>query len=160
MRSKRGPLLLLALVLVLAWGCAFQRPAGHHYHVDPVSARLILRAARSQLGEPYAYGGHSPNTGFDCSGLVYWCYRSYGSIMPRTAREQYKVGVPVDRRDLQAGDLVFFETASGPEQPSHVGIMLDHRRFIHAPAGGQVVREDELRNNFWNHSYYGARRIE
>ena len=152
--------LALLLGLAFAWGCA-GAPARHRRrHVVPVPARLIVLSARSQLGAPYAYGGDDPSTGFDCSGLVWWCWMRHGSRLPRTAQGQYRVGVPVARRDLRAGDLVFFVTASGPDQPSHVGIMINHDWFIHSPASGEYVREDELSNNFWRRSYYGARRIE
>lgn len=157
-RVKAVGALLLASALV--WGCASPQPPERRFTVPPVPAREIIKAALSQRGKSYAYGGRSPRTGFDCSGLVYWCYLRCGSHMPRTVRDQYRVGVAVARRDLQAGDLVFFATATFGSQPSHVGIMLDHYRFIHAPASGQYVREDELRNNYWNHAYYGARRVE
>jgi cell wall-associated NlpC family hydrolase len=152
---------LAALLLAagLAWGCAEEARRPDADEARPVPAYAILKAARSQMGKPYAYGGHSPHTGFDCSGLVYWCYRQYDSVLPRTVRGQYRLGVAVARPELRAGDLVFFSTASGL-QPSHVGIMLNHDRFIHAPAGGEMVREDELRNNYWRRTFYGARRIE
>jgi cell wall-associated NlpC family hydrolase len=150
----------LALLTGLGSGCFAPRRMVRHYDVRPVPARAILSAARSQLGKPYAYGGDNPHMGFDCSGLVYWCYKIYGSVLPREAHEQFFLGVPVSRRDLRAGDLVFFDTASGPAKPGHVGIMLNHERFIHAPATGETVREDELANNYWKRTFYGARRIE
>jgi cell wall-associated NlpC family hydrolase len=159
MSRWRAPL-ALGLAAGLAAGCFSPRHRIRHYDPKPVPAIAIIRAARSQLGKPYAYGGRSSITGFDCSGLVYWCYRRYGSILPRTAREQYALGVAVGRDDLQPGDLVFFDTASGPDKPAHVGIMVSRDRFIHSPASGQSVREDELRNNYWKKTYYGARRIE
>jgi cell wall-associated NlpC family hydrolase len=154
---------VLAAVLwaaAFAAGCAGPRRVSHHYNVKPVPARAILKAAVSQLGKPYAYGGHDPHAGFDCSGLVYWCYGQFGSAMPRTAHEQFRVGAPVAKSELRAGDLVFFDTASGPEKPGHVGIMLNHGRFIHSPGSGETVREDELANNYWKKTYYGARRVE
>lgn len=156
------PRVLIALCLLagLSWGCFAPSSTVRHYRVRPVPARAIVRAACAQLGERYAWGGCSPNTGFDCSGLVYWCYSEYGSLLPRTARELFRIGVPVSRRELRAGDLVFFNTTGGPRQPSHVGIMLSHDRFIHAPASGELVREDELSNNYWKRTYYGARRID
>jgi cell wall-associated NlpC family hydrolase len=150
----------LFLAASLSWGCFASVRPRRHFVVVPVPAKAIVEAALSQLGKPYAYGGRSSITGFDCSGLVYWCYRRNGSIIPRTAREQFDLGVPVRKRDLRAGDLVFFDTASGPNKPAHVGIMINRERFIHSPASGQTVREDELINNYWKKVYYGARRIE
>lgn len=158
MRGVRAVAALL-LAMGLAWGCAQARRRPAADDARPVPADAILKAARSQLGRPYAYGGHSPHTGFDCSGLVYWCYHQYGSVLPHSVRGQYRLGVEVARSELCAGDLVFFDTAGGP-QPTHVGIMMNHDRFIHSPAGGEMVREDELRNNYWKRTFYGARRIE
>ncbi|HTB21503.1 MAG TPA: C40 family peptidase [bacterium] len=154
--------LLAALLLAagLSWGCFATLEPVRHYVVRPVPARAIVQAALSQLGKPYAYGGRSSITGFDCSGLVYWCYRRNGSVLPRTAQEQYTLGIGVRKHDLRAGDLVFFDTASGRNKPAHVGIMISHDRFIHSPSSGETVREDELRNNYWKRVYYGARRIE
>ncbi len=162
MRPSRAALAaVLALGLALSWGCAGVRTrSDRRFRAVPVPARNLVRAARSQMGVPYAYGGSEPRTGFDCSGLVFWCYRRCGGRVPRTAWEQFHVGTPVPRARLRAGDLVFFATASGGHQPSHVGIMVNHRWFIHAPAAGQYVRLDELDNNYWRRTYYGARRVE
>jgi|SRR5665213_1502010 len=157
---RRGVFAVLGLVAGLAWGCAAPQTRVQHYVVRPVPPKAVLKLALAQLGKPYAYGGDNPHEGFDCSGLVYWCYHQFHSNLPRLASEQYHAGQAVEKGDLRAGDLVFFDTASGRKKPAHVGIMLNRDRFIHAPAGGEPVREDELRNNYWKKTYYGARRIE
>lgn len=162
MLRTRQARVLAALLWTAAFAaaCVAPRRVVRHYNVRPVPAKAILRAAVSQLGKPYAYGGDDPRMGFDCSGLVYWCYGEYGSVIPRTAHEQFRMGEAVPRTQLRAGDLVFFDTASGPDKPGHVGIMISHQRFIHSPGSGETVREDELANNYWKKTYFGARRIE
>jgi cell wall-associated NlpC family hydrolase len=137
-------------------GCSGARPK--RYDVKPVPGKVILREAKAQIGVPYRYGGADPKKGFDCSGLVWWCYRQHGSSTPRTARELFKVGDEVRTSDLEPGDLVFFDTARG-SKPGHVGIYSGDGRFVHAPASRGKVREDELINNYWRKAWYGARRI-
>jgi murein DD-endopeptidase len=159
--ARRAFVAAAAFLLVGAVsGCVAPRRTVRRVQVHPVPATAILKLAKSQLGRNYAYGGSDPSTGFDCSGLVWWCYSKFGSILPRTAKGMFAVGTPVERRDLRAGDLVFFDTASGRDRPSHVGIMVNHERFIHSPASGENVCEDGLSNNYWKRAYYGARRIE
>jgi cell wall-associated NlpC family hydrolase len=164
MRGVRAGLAAAAISALCSTGCFYlhrTRPAQQHvWTPQPVPAAKIIHAAVSQLGKPYAYGGSAPSTGFDCSGLVWWCYEQFGSEMPPTAHQMFHLGVPVSRSELKAGDLVFFDTASSSVKPAHVGIMVNHYRFIHSPAAGETVREDDLSNNFWKKTYYGARRIE
>ena len=158
MRLRAGALALLALALLA--GCASAPPVKpSKMWVKPVAGPAIVRMARTQMGKPYASGGHDPATGFDCSGLVWWCYQQFDSQMPRRASEQYKVGDAVERRDMKPGDLVFFDTGVKPK-PGHIGIYVGNGRFLHAPATGEQVREDELQNNYWRRSFVGARRIE
>ncbi len=97
--------------------------------------------AKKFLGVPYVWGGESPS-GFDCSGLAQYCYAQIGISIPRTAREQFKIGkfIPPDRTDVLApGDLVFFGTNGDPNLVHHVGIYVGGGSFINAPATGEVV---------------------
>jgi cell wall-associated NlpC family hydrolase len=150
----RAALACLAAALVLS-GCG-GAPVRHS--IKPVPGDVVLREAKSQIGVPYHYGGRDPRTGFDCSGLVYYIYKKHDSILPRDARELYKLGDEVAKRDLKPGDLVFFDTQR--TKPGHVGIFAGDGRFVHAPSTGGRVREDELENNYWKHAWMGARRIE
>lgn len=118
--------------------------------------RRIVQSALGFLGTPYRWGGPSPQTGFDCSGLVMTSYRLSGIALPRTSREQYAGGVPVERRDLRDADLVFFATGGG-RIPSHVGIYIGDGRFVHAPASGGVVRVDELSSDYYRRHYLSGR---
>src|SRR5689334_12954072 len=107
------------------------------------SARVIPTAER-YLGTPYRYGGTSPITGFDCSGFVQYVFARNAVKLPRTSRQQAKVGsaLPRNFRALSAGDLVMFAERGAPI--SHVAIYAGHNRIIHASASGGAVRFDDL----------------
>ena len=116
----------------------------------------ILDLAREQLGISYVYGGASPATGFDCSGLVYYCFTKNGYSMNRTASGQYRQGTDVAKEDLQPGDLVFFASTGG-WYIGHVGIYLGDGEFIHASSGGRRIMINKLSETYWTKYYYGAR---
>ena len=106
----------------------------------------------------YKYGGVSPNTGWDCSGYVHHVFReAAGVILPRDAASMSAQGKAVSRRELQPGDLVFFNTLK--RAFSHVGIYLGDNRFIHAPATGKVVQISSMASDYWARRYNGGRRI-
>ena len=118
---------------------------------------LVVRAL-SFVGVNYRHGGETPETGFDCSGLVRHVYReSLGLLLPRTSRDISRVGESVHRDALQPGDLVFFNTLR--RGFSHVGIYLGEDRFVHAPAKGGEVRIEDMRKAYWVKRFNGARRI-
>jgi cell wall-associated NlpC family hydrolase len=120
-------------------------------------AEALLQALMT-LGVDYRNGGSSPATGFDCSGLVAHVFReAWGLRLPRTAHEQSATGIPVSLSELQAGDLVFYDTLGRPY--SHVGIYLGDGKFVHAPKSGAQVRVENLRNGYWTKRFNGARRI-
>ena len=107
---------------------------------DPtVTGSSVVADAEQYLGVPYQWGGTSPTTGFDCSGLVQHVYGDLGISLPRTSQEQVTVGTPVaSLADAQPGDLVFFEpSASGP---GHVGIYIGNGQMIDAPHTGTDVQ--------------------
>jgi hypothetical protein len=116
----------------------------------------IVKTARSFRGVPYRWGGASPDRGVDCSGLAMAVYRLNGLKLPRTSRGQYNTGTCVDKNNLSAGDLVFFETAE-KGNISHVGIYVGNGNFVHAPSSGKKVREDRLSNKYYRERYVGAR---
>jgi hypothetical protein len=116
----------------------------------------VVRTALGFLGQPYRWGGPSPESGFDCSGLTMTSYRLHGLALPRTAERQFSVGRPVDSRDLKDGDLVFFAT-SGGGRASHVGLYVGRGRFIHAPGRGKVVRVDDLAARYYEQRFLGGR---
>ena len=114
--------------------------------------------ALGMIGVDYRYGGETPEGGLDCSGLVRYVFQQVtGVTLPRTSRELARVGAPVKRADLQAGDLVFFDTRRFAN--SHVGIYLGDDRFIHAPSRGSEVEIAQLDNSYWRKHFNGARRL-
>jgi len=119
-------------------------PAGPGH---PEAATIALR----YLGVPYLWGGASPSSGFDCSGLVMYVYAQLGISLPHYAAAQYQLGSPVDRDQLQPGDLVFFDALD------HVGIYIGGGQFVHAPQTGDVVKITPLSD--FGSSYVGARRL-
>lgn len=116
----------------------------------------LIQTAMDFLGVPYRNGGSDPS-GFDCSGLVQWVFARHGTMLPRETKDQYRVGRDVDLRDVQPGDLIFFETVS--RGASHVGIVIGEGRFIHAPNSSGVVRVEPYTANYWIRRYVGARRV-
>ena len=116
----------------------------------------ILRTAERFLGVPYRWGGESTTEGFDCSGLTMVVYRLNGLELPRTSADQWRAGRPVDRDEMDRGDLVFFATRGG-SRISHVGIYLGGDLFLHAPRRGTVIQTDSLASDYYRSRYVGAR---
>lgn len=122
----------------------------------PVDSKgaAIVEVARRYLGTPYLWGGSSPKTGFDCSGLVQFAAAQAGVKIPRTSQEQFRAGRPVAPSQLQPGDSVFFEPTSAG--PGHTGIYIGGGRFLQSPHTGDVVKISTLAGR---KDYVGARRF-
>jgi cell wall-associated NlpC family hydrolase len=120
------------------------------HHGAPAFGIRVVSYARHFLGIPYRYGGSSPGSGFDCSGLVRFVYRHFGIALPHSSWADLSHGRRVSRRSLRAGDLVFFYGAG------HVGIYVGHGRFIDAPHTGARVRISTMGAYS---GYYAARRL-
>ncbi|HNS55704.1 MAG TPA: NlpC/P60 family protein [Smithellaceae bacterium] len=116
----------------------------------------LVQTAREFIGVPYLWGGTSPETGFDCSGLTMTVYQLNGLDLPRHSATQYDAGNPIDKKNLQKGDLVFFATNSDGKV-SHVGIYIGNGRFIHAPSRGKNIRIESMSCNFFARRFVGAR---
>lgn len=122
------------------------------------SAQDLILKGFELIGINYRFGGTNPDTGLDCSGFVQVVFKdAMGILLPRSAREQSEVGAVVDRQELKAGDLVFFNTMR--RAFSHVGIYLGDNRFMHAPRTGAEVRIEDMRQSYWLQRYNGARRL-
>jgi len=125
----------------------------------------LVAEAGTGTGKTLAYlvpallaGGKSPDSGFDCSGLVAHVFsEAYGIRLPHNARAQSEYGVRVSLSELRAGDLVFYNTLNRPF--SHVGIYLGDGRFVHAPKSGAQVRVEPISGRYWMQRFNGARRI-
>lgn len=119
------------------------------------TGNAIVAEAEKYLGVPYVWGGESPN-GFDCSGLVQYICNSLGIDVSRVAEDQFANGIAVNRDELMAGDLVFFEKNG---YIHHVGIYAGNNMMIHAPHTGDVVKYTSLDNDYYKNEYAGARRV-
>jgi cell wall-associated NlpC family hydrolase len=144
-------------------GCAGPRAMPEsmpQQRLGPPSAErseALLQAVLA-LGADYRYGGDSPTTGYDCSGLVAHVFeQAWGLELPHNARAQSEIGTPVSLAELQPGDLVFFDTQH--RAYSHVGIYLGNGRFVHAPKTGARVRVARLQSSYWMRRFDGARRL-
>lgn len=116
----------------------------------------IANYALQFVGCPYVYGGTSPS-GFDCSGLVYYCFGQYGISLKRTADDQMNNnGTAVSRSNLQVGDLVFFGYGGYAD---HVGIYIGNNNFVHAANPSSGVRISSMDETYYVNKYLGARRI-
>lgn len=140
---------------------AVQEPAptvlSKFQHLTNRASELALNAL-SMVGIRYKYGGTTPESGLDCSGLVRFVFKeAWGKNLPRTAQEISQVGEKIDTKDLQPGDLVFYNTLK--RSFSHVGIYLGDNKFIHSPSGGGEVRVESMDVGYWKARFNGARRI-
>lgn len=121
------------------------------------ASELALRAM-GMVGINYKFGGTTPENGLDCSGLVRHVFKeAWGAILPRTSEEISQLGDKVDPKDLQPGDLVFYNTLK--RGFSHVGIYLGGKKFIHSPSAGGQVRIENMDIAYWKKRFNGARRI-
>ena len=165
---------LLVLVLAIGGGACATRSAGAPVPrpfpgaalppsatepanvVSPAALPALISTALSFRGVPYRNGGIDP-TGFDCSGFVQYVYAQHGLALPREVRTQYLVGREIDRDDVQAGDLIFFETVT--RGASHVGMAIGGDQFVHAPSSTGVVRVERFTSSYWGPRFVGARRV-
>ena len=156
----RRPLLVLVLLTTIALSWAQAALAAVHWHPGDSQtrhdrlqklARRVVSYARHQVGVAYSYGGSSPATGFDCSGLVYAAYRSIGWKIPRSSWDQLRVGRRVSFARLRPGDLLFTEGGG------HVQLVVSTRAAISAPQTGERVRYVPLAQ--LRPEFAGARRV-
>lgn len=131
--------------------------AASNKSASPVRSKLMSRA-NSLRGTPYRYGTSGGGT-FDCSGFTSAMYRKVGVKLPRTAAEQFGVGLHVAKSSLSKGDLVFFRNTAGRRGISHVGIYSGNGMFIHASSRGHAVRIDTLNSGYYSSHFAGGRRL-
>jgi len=149
-------------LLVLSLGALLALLPGSALASGTKSQRLVrsksfstgaVSYAKRLVGVPYRYGGSTPRSGFDCSGLVSFVYRHFGITLPRTSYGQFGTGRSVARAALRPGDLVFFDGVG------HVGMYVGGGRFIHSPSSGKRVQVSSLSESWYRSRYVGARRL-
>lgn len=119
----------------------------------------LINTAMGMIGIRYRFGGSTAQTGFDCSGFVRAIYQdAVGHLLPRKAVEQAKATQKIDKKELQPGDLVFFNTMR--RTFSHVGMYVGDGQFIHSPSRGKSVRVENMNSSYWAKRFNGARRVE
>lgn len=164
--ARRGGFAVLAVFALGLAGCGGPEAIrgdpphdrGHARSADPASANAILMRAIGLVGTPYRYGGNTPESGFDCSGLVNYVFRDMLDLrLPRTSRDLAAMQGPKVATDrLAPADLVFFGRGG---EVTHVGIYVGEGRFVHAPRTGGTVRLDRLDGPYWRDHYSGAKRV-
>jgi hypothetical protein len=157
-------LLLSSLLLVFLLSGCFSTKQANVFKPETITKSLynfnqervnqILKTAFSQVGNPYRYGGNTPETGFDCSGFVGWVYKQFGLSLPRSARDMMSAGEPISREELRPGDLVFFNYTY-----YHVGIYTGNDKYIHSPRTGKRIEEVNLSSKGRGDHFLAARRI-
>ncbi len=155
-------ILALTLSLVLG-GCSTAPPAYRNQASLTVPARLspeqandITIYAVGLIGTLYRYGGNTPASGFDCSGLIGHVYQTRAGIAaPRTVSRLKGWGQSVSGEQLRSGDLVLFAQS---EEATHAGIYVGDGRFVHAPSTGGEVRLDYLNSKYWSSQQVAFRR--
>jgi len=143
----------LACALLLG-GCSTPPPSSRAVPSRNMASQLsdehahdIAIHALGLVGTPYRYGGNTPDSGFDCSGLIGYVYRNQvGSAPPRTVAQLSSWGQVIDRSERRTGDLVVFGKG---RTPTHAGIYVGAGRFVHAPSAGGEVRMDHLESKYW-----------
>jgi cell wall-associated NlpC family hydrolase len=160
--TLRSRVLVLALALAL---CATVAPTaaqaweGRHEPwaqtdaAAPTKGELAARFALGEVGVPYRWGGESPSTGFDCSGLVRWAYGQVGIDLPHSSYALYGEGRRISGSNLAPGDILFFEGLG------HVGLYLGRGRMVHAPQTGRDVEVVRLSSTNYGARLIGARRV-
>lgn len=119
-------------------------------------AQDVTIAALGLVGTPYRYGGNTPASGFDCSGLIDYVYETRAGVaLPRTVQQLQHWGQSVAREQLRSGDLVFFGRR---DAATHAGIYVGDGSFVHAPSSGGTVRLDQLDSKYWSGQRVAFRR--
>ena len=169
-KRSRFPSLLIAPILLAASLAAMPVAWGtEQVHAERNAAMTVLHSftdrasdlairAMALVGIRYQYGGNTPENGLDCSGLVRYVFKqAWGAELPRTAEEISRVGTKVESKDLQPGDLVFYNTLR--RGFSHVGIYLGDNKFVQSPSAGNAIRIESMDIGYWKKRFNGARRI-
>lgn len=171
-------LLLVLIILITVSGCAnkpfnstqsnnstgVETPASEQKPVTAPVANAadggseVVLYALGLLNIDYRFGGNNPDAGLDCSGMTAYIYReALGIKLPHNAAQQSKLGASVNKKDLQPGDLIFFNTNG--KSASHVGVYIGENKFVHAPSTNGKIKVTKLSDAYFSPRYEFARRI-
>lgn len=133
---------------------------------DSLRVDTVIKRAYSVMGTPYKWAGATPQSGFDCSGFVYWCFKPTGIAIPRSSKGLYDLGTPVDVEEAQRGDVILFR-GTDPKDKSvgHVGIVVSKKgeplKFVHSSSSKQHwgVVETEYGGSYYIKRFVGIRRV-
>ena len=155
---KRNRVLKSGVMALLAAIAIFFSPVmgDDKAEASTLTVEQLQTTAKQFLGVKYRYGGTS-TAGFDCSGYVRHVYNQIGVSLPRTSQSMYGTGTAVNKADLKAGDLVFFNTSG--RGISHVGIYIGGNKFIHSMTSKGVAITDINDKWYWGSRYVGAKRV-
>ena len=161
LRSRLFPFALAVVVAGIAAGPAgaIVDESSHRPHAvppaqpTPTRAERAVKLALEAVGTPYRWGGESPSTGFDCSGLVRWAYGRVGVDLPHNSYALYGEGRRVPESSMEPGDILFFEGLG------HVGLYLGRGRMVHAPQTGRTSRSCGSAATNYGARLIGARRV-
>ena len=118
----------------------------------------VVLTAMGLMDTRYRYGGSIPATGFDCSGLVAYVFnQAADQALPHNTAAIAQLSRPISKKQLKAGDFVFFNTLNRPF--SHMGIYIGDGHFINAPSTGGRVRVDSLSNPYYAKRFESARTL-
>lgn len=127
--------------------------------ISATKADSVISIGRRYLGTPYKFGSPSGVTStFDCSSFTQYVYKKVGISLPRTSRDQAKVGTYVTKSNLRKGDLVFFSTSKSGGKVAHVGIYDGNGNILHTYGAGGV-KYSSLNSSWWSSHYITARRV-
>jgi cell wall-associated NlpC family hydrolase len=131
----------------------------HHKFEDfgPASKSAVVKTAKKYIGKRYVYGANSKRA-VDCSSFVQQVYKKYKKKLPRTSRQQARVGKPIPKHKLKPGDLVFFSSKK-TRGVAHVGIYIGNNKFIHASSAAKKVTITSLSKKYYREHFKGARRV-
>lgn len=125
---------------------------------DDKTVQVIMTEALKYQGTAYVFGGSTPATGFDCSGLTSWSYAKAGITLPRTAQAQYDATAHLNIKDAKPGDLVFFHsTYNTADYVTHVGIYVGNMKMYNA---GDPLGYADLNSKYWQAHLIGAGRVK
>ncbi|MBM2822702.1 MAG: hypothetical protein HW413_1448 [Thermoleophilia bacterium] len=151
--------LAAVVVMALAVPATGSGDDGKRPRAVPVQPEIVpageraAQVALKAVGVPYRWGGASPSSGFDCSGLIRWAYEHVGIDLPHNSYALYGEGRRVSAVKLEPGDLLFFEGLG------HVGLYLGRGRMVHAPQTGRNVEVIRLDGTNYGSRLIGARRV-